>query len=134
VSRRRRPRRRGDAAAIPPAFAETLRAVEEAKAALVAAVPVSGRVRGVPLAEALAGFEGGLALATRSMDRWRTDLVSGQWHACAEGLREAAVRAERLRLHGSPSAYEELVAALDDLMAPLEVFEPVARAVRDLAR
>ena len=100
----------------------------------MAAVPVSGRVRGAPLAEALAGFEGGLADASASMERWRVEEVMAEWLVCADGLREAKVRAERLRLHGSPRAYEELVAELDDLMAPLETFERAARAVRDLER
>jgi hypothetical protein len=116
------------------AFAVTLGLVEEAKASLVAAVPASGRVRGIPLAEALAGFELGLVDASTSMDGWRTEELLAEWLACGDGLRDAKVRAERLRLHRSPQAYEELVAELDDLMGPLETFERAARAVRALRR
>ncbi len=112
------------------AFSRALGAVEAAKARLVAAVPVSGRVGGVPLAEALAGFEAGLAEARAAMSGWRHPPVEDVWSACDEGLAEAARRAERLRLEGSPGAYEELVADLDDLMAPLASFAAAVAAIR----
>ncbi len=114
------------------AFASTLASVEGAKAALVTAVR-SGRAPGAPLAEALAGFELGLADASVSMDAWRVPDLGTAWHACSAGLDGARVRAEELRLRGDPPrVYEELVAALEELMDPLEPFEGAAERFRAL--
>ena len=77
------------------AFGATLAVVEGAKASLVSAVR-SGRSPGAPLAEALAGFELGLADASASMDAWRVPEVEETWTACP-GLDEARARAEALR-------------------------------------
>jgi hypothetical protein len=114
------------------AFARTVSEVEAAKASLVSAVR-SGRAPGAPLAEALAGFEAGLAAADASMHAWRTPAVEDQWSACARRLNGARVAAESLRLSGRvPEIYEELIAALDDLMDPLACFQEAAATFRRL--
>jgi hypothetical protein len=113
------------------AFAETLEAVEGAKATLVTAVR-SGRAPGAPLAEALAGFEVRLAEAARTMEAWRTPAVEEVWSACHDALNEARRRAETFRLsEPSPRIYEHLIAALEDLMDPLEPFERATQAFRE---
>jgi hypothetical protein len=114
------------------AFASTLAAVEGAKAALVSSVR-AGRAPGAPLAEALAGYESGLAGADTSMPLWHIPEVSDVWERCRTGLTEARRRAERLRIAGEPPAiYEDLIAALEDLMDPLDPFEDASRSFRDL--
>jgi hypothetical protein len=111
-------------------FAGTLQAVEVAKASLVTAVR-AGRAPGAPLAEALAGFELRLAEAAGTMERWRSRDVEAAWVACHGGLREARRRAEAFRLsEPSPQIYEHLIAALEDLMDPLEPFEGAAHLFR----
>jgi hypothetical protein len=122
---RRRDRRRGPAPAWLGAFDRTLGLVERAKATLVSAAP-RGRPSPVPLAEALAGFELGLREAAAEMDGWRSTEHADAWIACREGIDEALGRAERLRLHGSPQTYEDLIEEIDALVEPLEPFERAA--------
>jgi hypothetical protein len=111
-------------------FARTLEEVETAKAALVSAVR-SGRAPGAPLAEALAGFDAGLTAADTAMPDWRIPAVEDEWTACFAGLGEARAAAESLRLSGrAPGIYEELIAALDELLDPLACFEDAAGAFR----
>jgi hypothetical protein len=128
-------RRRSQASEeVRQAFAGFLRCasrVEEAKASLVAAAP-GGRAAGVPIAEALAGFESGLAEARSAMTRWRAPQVEGAWQGCSGALREASRRAEALRLGEAPGAYEQLYGALGDLMEPLVAFGAALERFRDL--
>jgi hypothetical protein len=113
------------------AFFETAGQVEEAKETLLLGVP-SGRAPRLALADALAGFEAGLADALSEMDTWRLAALEPEWQRCLEALRESAGRAERLRLEGGPEAYEELAPILDELLDPLDAFGVAARRFRDL--
>jgi hypothetical protein len=139
AERRRRLFRRGAGPNADPevlraaeAFARTLQDVETAKAALISAVR-SGRAPGAPLAGALAGFDAGLTAAEASMPDWRIPAIEDRWSACFAGLAESRAAAESLRLSGrAPEIYEELIAALDDLLDPLGCFEDAAGAFRRL--
>jgi hypothetical protein len=111
------------------AFVACSETVAEARIALSAAAP-SGRAAGVPLAAALAEFEELVDAAILAMPGWRRPEVEDAWRACSTGLEQAAVRAEELRLAGTPQGYEELYGVLDDVMAPLDVFGQVAEAFR----
>ncbi len=102
-------------------FRRCLGIVEEAKASLAAAAP-AGRAQGVPLADALVGFEAALREAHQAMPDWRTAEVEEAWQRCATGMDEASGRAEALRLGEAPSGYEQLYTVLADLMEPLEAF------------
>jgi hypothetical protein len=114
------------------AFASTLACVEDAKASLVSSVR-AGRAPGAPLAEALAGFESGLAEADALMPSWRAAEVEEVWGRCTTGLAHARRRAGTFRTAGDPpGVYEELIAALEDLMDPLDPFEDAANAWRSL--
>jgi len=115
------------------AFDASRRAVEAAKVALVATVR-TGRVEGVPLAEGLAGFESLLREAAGGMPPWRSPATEAAWTTCDEAVAESLRRAERLRLEGSPRAYEELIAEVDDLLQPLDAFADAATALRALRR
>ena len=86
----------------------------------------------MPLAEALFGFELGLAEASTGMLAWRVPEVDETWWSCREGLDEAARRAEALRLEGSPDGYEELAGVLADLLDPLQPFAGALRRFREL--
>jgi hypothetical protein len=126
--RRRRP--------VPPApseafdgFRRTAERVEEAKATLLLGVP-SGRAPRLPFAEALAGFESALGEAADLMPAWRIPEVSEPWEACFGALAEAGRRASRLRLEDSPTGYEELAPALEELLDPLDAFDAAARWFR----
>jgi hypothetical protein len=111
---------------------EVLRAVEEverAKGALVSAAP-RGRSAGVPLAEALAGFEAHLRdarnLVAKASDGWR----DADRDACERAIDEALQVAQWLRMDASPGGYETLYPILADAMRPLEVFDEVLRRRR----
>jgi hypothetical protein len=117
-------------------FRATLAAVEEARATLMLGVP-SGRAPRLAFAEALFGFERGLAEARERMAGWRDPASASSqtrqaWSECDEALREAGLRAERLRVEASPEGYEELVPLLDALLEPLGAFEAAARRFRSL--
>jgi len=111
---------------------EVLRAVEEverAKAALVSAAP-RGRSAGVPLAEALAGFEAHLrearSLVAKAGDGWG----NADRDACERAIEEALQVAQWLRMDASPGGYETLYPILADAMRRLEVFDEVLRRRR----
>jgi len=103
------------------AFRRTVDLVEEAKRRLAAAAP-GGRSIGIPLAEALSGFEDGLREAASTMADWRLAELEEVWSTCSTGLDESLRRAERLRLGEAPDGYEQLYGGLADLMDPLDAF------------
>jgi hypothetical protein len=129
--RRRRPEVSPEMASAFRAFRASLASVEDAKAALAAAAP-AGRGAGLPLAEAIMGFEAGLRAARERMSGWRVLAVSSEWDGCRRALEEAGRRAERLRLGAEPGGYEQLYGALGDLIAPLDAFARARERFREL--
>jgi hypothetical protein len=113
------------------AFRRSVGLVEDAKRRLAAAAP-GGRSTGIPLAEALAGFEEGLREASSAMADWRVAEVEEVWSVCSAAVAESAKRAERLRLGDVPDGYEHLYGALADLMDPLEAFAAPLRRFRSI--
>lgn len=89
----------------------------------MSAVP-DRRGRARPLADALFEFERGLREAGSLMPAWTGD--DADRAACRAGLTEAVRRAESLRLSAPDLTYETLVAALAELIDPLEPFEAAA--------
>jgi hypothetical protein len=113
------------------AFRRTVDAVEGAKRRLSAAAP-GGRSAGVPLAEALAGFEEGLGEARAIMPGWRVPEMQDEWSGCSAAVDEVLDRAKRLRLGAVPEGYEQLYGILGDLMDPLDAFARPFRRFRAL--
>jgi len=111
------------------AVLRAVEAVERAKAALASAAP-RGRSAGVPLAEALAGFETHLrdarSLVAKDGDSWG----DADRDACERAIDEALRVAQWLRMDASPGGYETLYPILADAMRPLEVFDEVLRRRR----
>lgn len=107
-------------------FAAAVDAVGLAKAALTSAAP-RRRSAGVPLAEALAGFEAHLRDARDRVARmdWSPDDEGRS--ACLGAIDASLAVAAWLRLEGEPEGYEALYPILDDAMRPLEVFDAVLR-------
>lgn len=102
-------------------FRHVVAQVEEAKTALLSAVP-RGRVAGIPMAEALLFFESGLRSSQEAMPAWRVELLEVEWRACRAALEVSCRRAEDLRLRAPSEGYEQLYAALGDLLEPLDAF------------
>jgi hypothetical protein len=129
-------RRKGRATdrGVPKGFDRALQAVERAKRSLVAAVPSPRGVPPVPLAEALHGFEIALRLAGEEMAGWRSPGTEDDWRVCRDALDRSSAGAERLRLKAPDLDYESLVAALGDLIAPLDAFEDAHDRLRRVNR
>lgn len=108
-----------------------VRRVEEAKEALIAVVP-SARAPGRPLADGLFAFESGLGHAAAAMGGWRHPDLASEWEACSGGITEALRRAEQLRMEAPELGFEPMLAAVGDLIAPLEAFEAAAERFRSL--
>ena len=114
------------------AFADVVAIVERSKLGLTKVVPTT-RLPGVPLTEALLGFEAMLREASDLMPSWRCAPTDEAWIAADEGLREALRRAERLREEAPDlGSFEELIWAVDELLAPLEGFETGVERFRSL--
>jgi hypothetical protein len=113
------------------AFQRSVDLIEDAKGGLAAAAP-GGRSAGVPLAQALAGFEEGLRGASSAMPDWRVAEVEEVWSVCSAGVTESARRADRLRLGDAPEGYEQLYGALANLMDPLEAFAAALQRFRSM--
>jgi hypothetical protein len=132
VFRRRRPTSVDpEVAPAAAAFEVAFASVERARDSLLSAVP-GRRGQRRPLAEALAGFESGLAEAARAMPGWRTARLEDGWRGCQAALAEATRRAEHLRLEASPEGYEALAPFLAALLEPLDAFEVAAATLRRL--
>lgn len=118
-------RRRRLPAALVPAFEgfhDVLALVERAKEEVLAAVPAP-RAPGIPLGEALFAFSRTLTEAGQAMPAWRRPEVAEAWVACDGGLGRAMAEADDLRLEAPDLGFEALLAAIGDLIAPLEAFE-----------
>jgi len=103
--------------------------VERGKEDLLRAIPAARRP-GVPLAEALLAYREALQEARDAMPGWRVPELVAEWEACRAGLDRAADLEERLRLEAPELSHEALLAALGDLIAPLEAFAEAARRVK----
>ncbi len=129
-------RRRRLSAELEPVYAAFLSAtepVELAKAAVMAAVP-SARYPGVPLGDALEGYERHLAEARSRMGPWRDYRVGEIWQECDEGIASARRVGARLRDQPSELGFESLLETVQELLHPLEPFERAEEGFRILRR
>ncbi|MGH2641835.1 MAG: hypothetical protein ACRDGO_09080 [Actinomycetota bacterium] len=108
--------------------------VEAAKQAMTGTVP-STRSAGTPLAEGILELEQRLAAAQELMPAWHHPDLQEEWRACEAGIEESLERARGMR-EDPPElgGFEGLIWAVDQLLAPLEAFEPAAERFRTLRR
>ena len=100
--------------------------LERAKTGLLLAIPAA-RTPAVPLAEALLAFREGLDRAAAGMEAWRAPELEAEWARCAAGIEAARAAEEALRLAPLGTLpHDQLLFALQDLIAPLHVFEDAA--------
>jgi hypothetical protein len=112
----------------------TVAEVEAAKDAMTSTVPTT-RLPGTPLPDALLQLEEHLMRAKELMPAWRNPEVASEWDACGEGIDESLRRARRLREQAPElGGFEGLIWAVDQVLAPLEVFEAAAERFRSLRR
>jgi hypothetical protein len=115
------------------AFVRALEAVEEAKRAVVEAMPTS-RLPGRPLPDAILEFEDHLREAAAGMDAWRAEEVEHDWERCREGVDLGLALAERVRTDPPALSFDGTAFLIQDLIAPLEPFEEAAERFRALRR
>jgi hypothetical protein len=114
------------------AFRGLIPTLEAAKAALTASVPGT-RLPGRPLAETLLDFEEGLREVREGMDSWRSPEVEEAWRGASDGLDAALGLAARVRTElPEPEGFEQLIALIGDLLAPLGAFADAADRFREL--
>ena len=115
------------------AFEAALARVEEAKQAVVQAMP-SARLPGRPLPDALLEFEDGLREASSRMPGWRAAEVEDVWDRCEEGIGRGLALAERIRTEPPAITFDGMAFLIQDLIATLEPFEDAAERFRSLRR
>jgi hypothetical protein len=116
------------------AFRRVVEETETAKDAMTSTVP-STRLPGTPLAEAIAEFDEHLGRVQDLMPTWRHPDVEDEWLACEAGISESLARARRLRQDPPElGGFEGLIWVVDQVLAPLEVFEAAAERFRTLRR
>lgn len=108
--------------------------VEAAKDVMTSTVPTT-RLPGTPLPDALLELEEHLRRAKELMPEWRHPDVEDVWLACDEGMDESLSLATQLREEAPElGGFEGLIWAVDQVLAPLEVFEAAAERFRTLRR
>lgn len=112
-------------------FLEVLKSVERAKEAILGAVPAA-RHPGRPLADALFEFGEELQVARGDMAGWRAAAVESDWQSCKLAIEKSFGLAARLRTGAPDLGFEPLLAAIGDLIAPLEAFEQASERFRSL--
>ena len=75
-------------------------------------------------------FDAGISRALECMVAWRTNEFGPEWSACEAGLREVAGRSEQLRLGAPDLGFESLLVTIEELLAPLDVFEAAEERLR----
>lgn len=119
--------------ALPPGFEAVALHVEEAKAAVLDAVPAPRRPP-PPLSDCLLRFDEALRAARRALEDWRPRAPEDVWSRCRDAVGEAARRGEWLRLEAPEMDFESLVLVLGDVAAPLDDFLEAEHDLRRRAR
>ena len=96
--------------------------LEPAKAGLTEVMPTT-RMPGGRSPTRCSISRWGSTRARALMPAWRGDLVEREWMACDHGIDESLRRARRLREEAPDlGGFEGLIWAVEELLAPLEVF------------
>jgi hypothetical protein len=111
------------------AFAVTAGLVDRAQRALIEAIPTS-RHAGTPLDDAIDAFIASLDAVDQAMPSWDHRSTHHEWTKCSEGVGNARAQAHALRRRNSDLTFEQLNAAIGDVLYPLEVFADTERDLR----
>jgi hypothetical protein len=114
------------------AFAAQAERVEAARQALLGCLPV-GRVDPAPVPVGLDLLRDELVAVREELDRWRVAPIEAEWQACATAIAEALEHIEPARAAAAETdELEELLAAVSDVIEPLDVWQDAERAWRAL--
>jgi hypothetical protein len=109
------------------AFARVTGVLERAKADLLLAIPAA-RTPAVPRAGGRLSLRAGGDPGGAGVDAWRTPGLEAEWARCVAGIDAARAAEAALRLAPLGALpHDQLLFALQDLIAPLHAFEDAAR-------
>ena len=111
-------------------FVDCAEVIEGGRRMLLSTLP-AGRVEPAPVGVGLDALDAALADARGWMDGWRVDELTDDWRACHEALDEAAQNLETARhVAATTRELEELLGAVEEVVAPLDAFADAERAWR----
>jgi hypothetical protein len=111
------------------AFDVTAGLVDEAQRVLLDAIPTS-RHSGKPLDQAIVTFLTALDGVDERMPEWQNEMTAHEWTNCSQAIGDARSQAEGLQRRNTGLTFEQLNAAIGDVLYPLEVFADAERELR----
>lgn len=112
------------------AFLDCAEVIEGGRRLLLGTLP-TGRVEPAPIGVGLDALGRALDDCRGWMDRWRLEEVADEWAACHEALDESQAATPVVReVAATTGELEELLGAVEDVVAPLDAFADAERAFR----
>lgn len=112
-------------------FLDCAQVVEAGRRQLLATLP-KGRVEPAPVGVGLDAVAAAIGDARGWMGGWRIDELSDPWQDCQEAMDEAAAAIPEAReVAASTGELEELLGAVEEVVAPLDAFADAERAWRE---
>ncbi|MBW3662825.1 MAG: hypothetical protein KY469_06970 [Actinobacteria bacterium] len=128
---RRRPPLPDDLRPAWQAFVDCADLIEGARRLLLGTLP-TGRVEPAPVGVGLDAVGQAIADARDWMDRWQIDELHQVWAECERALDESASAIDGAReVAVTTGELEELLGAVEEVVAPLDAFADAERAWRD---
>lgn len=111
-------------------FVDCAEVIEGARRILLGTLP-TGRVEPAPIAVGLDAVRRGIADARSWMGAWRLPQVDDEWQECQAAMEEAEGNLEAVaEVAASTYELEELLGAVEDVVAPLDAFADAERTWR----
>lgn len=112
------------------AFLDCAQVIESGRRVLLSTLP-TGRVEPAPIGIGLDAIVGALADARGWMPSWQVEVVADDWDDCLAALDEADEAVPEVRtVAAETSELEELLEAVQDVVAPLDAFADAERTWR----
>lgn len=112
------------------AFLDCAQVIESGRRVLLSTLP-TGRVEPAPIGVGLDAIAGAIGDARGWMPDWRVEPVTDDWQDCTAALDEAEAAIPEVRtVAAETSELEELLEAVQDVVAPLDAFADAERTWR----
>lgn len=112
------------------AFLDCADVIEGGRRMLLSTLP-AGRVEPAPIGVGLEALEQALGDARGWMDAWRIDALAREWSDCLAAMDDAADGVPAVRdVAATTAELEELLAAVSEVVEPLDRFADAERAWR----
>lgn len=112
------------------AFLDCAEVIEGGRRILLGTLP-TGRVEPAPVAVGIDALRRALEDARAWMDRWKVDELIDEWRDCHGAMDESEENLEMvLEVAATTDELEELLGAVEEVIAPLDTFADAERAWR----